>query len=129
LSKTAPGRRHHCDNGRKGISVKYALLIYGDEKVWEARDGGELQANHERHARYMETLRSRGAMAGGEELTRSSAATTVRGGSVTDGPYAETAEQLGGFYLIEAADLDEAIELARQLPEPIVEIRPVVDHS
>ena len=48
--------------------------------------------------------------------------------SVTDGPYAETAEQLGGFYLIEAADLDEAIEIARQLPEPIVEIRPVVEH-
>ncbi len=109
--------------------MKYALLIYGDEKVWEARDGDERQANDERHARYMETLRSRGAMAGGEELTRSAAATTVRGGSVTDGPYAETAEQLGGFYLIEAADLDEAIELARQLPEPIVEIRPVVDHS
>ena len=58
-------------------------------------------------------------------------ATTVRndgdGVSVTDGPYAETAEQLGGFYLIEAADLDEAIEIARQLPEPIVEIRPVVE--
>ncbi len=112
--------------------MKYALLIYGNEKLWEARDEEELRANHERHARYMELLRSRNAMAGGEELTRSSTATTVRNGdagSVTDGPYAETAEQLGGFYLIEAADLDEAIELARRLPEPIVEIRPVVDHS
>lgn len=112
--------------------MKYALLIYGDEKVWEARDENELRQNHERHARYMELLRSRNAMAGGEELTRSATATTVRNGeagSVTDGPYAETAEQLGGFYLIEAADLDEAIELAKQLPEPIVEIRPVVDHS
>jgi hypothetical protein len=109
--------------------MKYALLIYGNEKVWESRDESELQQNHERHARYMELLRSRNAMAGGEELTRSATATTVRNGdsgSVTDGPYAETAEQLGGFYLIEAADLDEAIELARRLPEPIVEIRPVV---
>jgi hypothetical protein len=129
LSKTVPRRRHPSDNVRKGIFMKYALLIYGDEKVWEARDESELQANHERHGRYMETLRTRGAMAGGEELTRSTTATTVRNGTVTDGPYAETAEQLGGFYLIEAADLDEAIELARQLPEPIVEIRPVVDHS
>ncbi|MET0419502.1 MAG: YciI family protein [Actinoplanes sp.] len=112
--------------------MKYALLIYGDEKVWEARDESELQANHERHARYAALLRSRNAQVGGEELTRSSAATTICNGetqTVTDGPYAETAEQLGGFYLIEAADLDEAIELARQLPEPIVEIRPVVDHS
>ncbi len=112
--------------------MKYALLIYGDEKLWEARDEQELQANHERHAAYMELLRSRNAMAGGEELARSATATTVRNGEaagVTDGPYAETAEQLGGFYLIEAADLDEAIELAKRLPEPIVEIRPVVDHS
>lgn len=111
--------------------MKYALLIYGDEKVWEARDERELQLTHERHARYMELLRSRNAAAGGEELSRSATATTVRNGesgSVTDGPYAETAEQLGGFYLIEAADLDEAIELAKQLPEPIVEIRPVVEH-
>lgn len=112
--------------------MKYALLIYGDEKVWDARDENELRENHERHARFMELLRSRNAMAGGEELAGSATATTIRNGdtgSVTDGPYTETAEQLGGFYLIDAADLDEAIELARALPEPIVEIRPVVDHS
>jgi hypothetical protein len=111
--------------------MQYALLIYGDEKVWESRDEQDLQANHERHARFMAMLRERGALLGGEELTRSSAATTIRNGDrvgVTDGPYAETAEQLGGFYLIEAADLDEALELARQLPEPIVEVRPVVMH-
>lgn len=111
--------------------MKYALLIYGDEKAWEARDERELQANHERHARFMAMLRERGALVSGEELTRSAEAATVRNTDhvgVTDGPYAETAEQLGGFYLIEAADLDEAVELARQLPEPIVEVRPVVMH-
>jgi hypothetical protein len=112
--------------------MQYALLIYGNEKVWESRDERERQENGERHAKYMELLRSRGAMLGGEELNRSASATTVRnsgdGLGVTDGPYAETAEQLGGFYLIEAADLDEAIELAKQLPEPIVEVRPVVSH-
>jgi hypothetical protein len=112
--------------------MKYALLIYGDEKAWEARDERELLENHERHARFMAMLRARGAMLGGEELTRSATATTIRHAGdrvgVTDGPYAESAEQLGGFYLIEAADLDEALDLARQLPEAIVEVRPVVLH-
>jgi hypothetical protein len=112
--------------------MQYALLIYGDEKVWAARDERELKENHERHGRFMALLRSRDARLGGEELARSATATTIRHDgdqvSVTDGPYAETAEQLGGFYLIEAADLDEAIELAEQLPEGIVEIRPVVPH-
>jgi hypothetical protein len=79
----------------------------------------------------MEMLRSRNAAVGGDQLAGSAAATTIRHDgdqvSVTDGPYAETAEQLGGYYLIEAADLDEAIELARQVPEPIVEIRPIIE--
>lgn len=112
--------------------MKYALLIYGDEKVWAAFDQRQTQENHERHAKFMALLRSRNAMTGGEQLSSSASATTIRHDgeqvSVTDGPYAETAEQIGGFYLIDAADLDEAIELARQLPEPIVEIRPVVEH-
>jgi hypothetical protein len=110
--------------------MEYALLIYGDEKVWAARDERELAENHERHGRFMAMLQARNAQTGGRELFRSSAATTIRHDgdqlSVTDGPYAETAEQLGGFYLIEAADLDDALELAKQLPEGIVEIRPVV---
>jgi hypothetical protein len=114
--------------------MRYALFIYGDEKAWDARDEREQQENHERHVRFMQLLRSRDAMVpGGQQLRGSASATTIRHDgdrlSVTDGPYAETAEQLGGFYLIEAADLDEAIELAKQLPEPIVEIRPVVEQS
>jgi hypothetical protein len=111
--------------------MQYALLIYGDEKVWEGLDERERQELHERHGRFMAMLRERGALLGGEELERTSTATTVRNGdqvSVTDGPYAETAEQLGGFYVIEAADLEAALEIARQLPEPIVEVRPVVMH-
>ena len=111
--------------------MQYALLIYGDEKVWAARDEAEQQANHERHARFMAMLRERGAWVGGEELAGTDSATTVRNTGrvgVTDGPYAETAEQIGGFYLIEAPDLDAALDIARQLPEPIVEVRPVVMH-
>lgn len=112
--------------------MKYALLIYGDEKVWAGYDERERAANYERHARFMAMLRAKGAIVGGEELTAASSATTIRhegGGSVsvTDGPYAETAEQIGGFYLIEAADLDEALAYAKQLPEPIVEVRAIVE--
>jgi hypothetical protein len=111
--------------------MKYLLLIYGDEKVWASRDEREQQENHERHGRFMQMLRSRNAALGGQELSGSAAATTIRHEgdrvSVTDGPYAETAEQIGGYYVIDAADLDEAIELARQVPEPIVEIRPIVE--
>jgi hypothetical protein len=109
--------------------MQYALLIYGDEKVWESRTDAEQQENHLRHQRFMKLLAERDAMRGGAELTGTSAGTTVRKTdgevSVTDGPFAEAAEQLGGFYLIEAADLDEAIELAMALPEGIVEVRPV----
>lgn len=111
--------------------MQYLLLIYGDEKVWASRDEQERQANNERHAKFMAMLRERGALLGGEELALASTATTVRNVDrvgVTDGPYAETAEQLGGFYLIEAADLDAALEIARLLPEPIVEVRPVIAH-
>ncbi len=110
--------------------MQYALLIYGDEKVWEAATDAENQEKHLRHQRFVRMLQERDAMRGGVELSRSGAATTVRGGgddvSVTDGPFAEAAEQLGGFYLVEAADLDDAIALAKALPEGIVEVRPVV---
>jgi hypothetical protein len=110
--------------------MQYALLIYGDEKAWSSRDADQERENHARHGRFMQLLQSRDAMRGGAELAHTTSATTVRdtGGdvSVTDGPFTEAGEQLGGFYLIEAADLDEAIELAKALPEGIVEIRPVV---
>jgi len=110
--------------------MQYALLIYGDEKVWEARTDAEQQENEARHRRFMKILLERDAMRGGAELTASSTATTVRdsggGVTVTDGPFAEAGEQLGGFYLVEAADLDEAIALAKELPEGTIEVRPVV---
>ena len=112
--------------------MKYALLIYGDEKAWEARTEQGRQTTHEAHARFMAMARARGALIdGGQALDGSATATTIwnRGDKVdvTDGPYAETAEQIGGFYLIEAADLDEALAIARQVPEPIIEVRPVTE--
>jgi hypothetical protein len=109
--------------------MEYALLIYGDEKVWASRDEEQTRESGERHGRFAKMLQERDAIRGGKELAPASSATTLRHNgddvSVTDGPYAETAEVLGGFYLIEAADLDEAIALAKELPEGVVEIRPI----
>jgi hypothetical protein len=113
--------------------MEYALLIYGDEKVWASRTEAESREVLERHQRFSAMLAERGAIRGGNELAQASTATTLRHDgddvSVTDGPFAETTEVLGGYYLIEAADLDEAIALAKQLPEGVVEIRPVVPHE
>jgi hypothetical protein len=110
--------------------MEYALLIYGDEKVWAARTEDEAREHGARHARFAAMLAQRDAMRGGNELALASSATTLRRRgddvSITDGPFAETTEVLGGYYLIEAADLDAAIELARHLPEGVVEIRPIV---
>jgi hypothetical protein len=113
----------------EGPTMEYALLIYGDEKVWASRSEAEIQETNERHSRYAAMLVQRGAMRGGKPLALTDSATTVRREgddvSVTDGPFAETAEVLGGYYLIEAADLDEAIALAKEVPEAVVEIRPI----
>jgi hypothetical protein len=136
LSNFGVRRRHHpavprwAPREERNKAMEYALLIYGDEKVWESRDEEERQRNMARHEKFAKLLQERNAMRGGKELAWPSSATTVRHrgdeASVTDGPFAETAEVLGGFYLIEAADLDAAIALAKELPESVVEIRPIV---
>jgi hypothetical protein len=111
--------------------MQYAVLIYGDEKFNAARDEQQQRENGERHARFMAMLQSRNALTGGQQLQTSASATTLRRDgdrvAVTDGPYAETAEQLGGFYLVEAADLDEVIGWAKQLTEAAIEIRPIIE--
>jgi hypothetical protein len=110
--------------------MEYALLIYGDEKIWASRDEDQRRESQAKHGRFAAMLQERGAMRGGNELSLASAATTLRHDgddvSITDGPFAETAEVLGGYYVIEAADLDAAIALAKELPEGVVEIRPLV---
>jgi hypothetical protein len=109
--------------------MEYALLIYGDEKAWGAQDENDNRAQMENHTRFAEMLQARNAMRGGKQLALTSEATTLRHRGddvrITDGPFAETAEVLGGFYLIEAADLDAAIAFAREVPEGVVEIRPI----
>lgn len=112
--------------------MRYLLLIYGDEaaeaKKGEAEMGEVLAAYHA----YTAELTSAGKILGGEALQPTATATTVRarGGKtlVTDGPFAETKEQLGGFYMIEAKDLDEAVAWAAKIPgarEGSIEVRPI----
>jgi hypothetical protein len=117
--------------------AKYMVLIYGDPKQWDAMTPEQWRANDAGHRAFREATGS--MVTGGEQLQDPATATTLRtdsgGGLVTtDGPFLETKEVLGGFYLMEAGDLDEVIKLASQLPEVHaghsgVEIRPVVDHG
>jgi hypothetical protein len=109
--------------------MQYLLIIYGDEAF---SDQVTLQEISAAHMRLGAELQESGAMVGGNRLRPSPSATTVRtvGGaqSLHDGPYAETREQLAGYYLIEAADLDAAIAWARKIPggpNYAVEVRPI----
>jgi hypothetical protein len=111
--------------------MQYALLIYGEEPS-EAAPDDLMAAEFQEYGAFTTLLRERGAMLAGEALEQTSMATTVRvvdGKTMTtDGPFAETKEALGGFYLIEAADLDEAIRYAVMIPgarRGAIEIRPV----
>jgi hypothetical protein len=114
--------------------MQYALLIYGDERAWANASEEEQRAAYARHEAFLAMLRERDAVVGGAQLDSSWKGATVRKpggeaeGLVTDGPFAEMAEQLAGFYLVRARDLDEAVELARALPSPggAVEVRPLV---
>jgi hypothetical protein len=111
--------------------MEYVLLIYGDESA--GADAQEQEAMFREYGRFTQELRESGAMVGGRPLEASATATTVRvrngKRSVTDGPYAETKEQLGGFYIVEAAGLDEALEWAAKIPgarRGKIEVRPVL---
>jgi hypothetical protein len=116
--------------------VQYVLLIYGEEGTWDALADDERGAVYAEYRTLNTELRGQGKLVAGEELQSIATATTVqvRDGDavVSDGPFAETKEALGGFYLIEAESLDEAIEWAARIPSArtgTIEIRPVVDHS
>jgi len=114
--------------------MQYALLIYTPERETEPTPQ-ELAEEMDAYNAFTEHVRSRGAMKGGEALDSVDTATTVRvveGKTITtDGPFAETKETLGGFYLVEAADLDEAISYAAMIPgakRGCIEVRPVWDY-
>jgi hypothetical protein len=111
--------------------VKYALLIYGSDEEWESRSDEERAAIYKEYFAISELP----GTYGGAELAPAASATTVRvrnGDTLTtDGPYAETKEVLGGFYLFEADNLDDAIAVAGRIPAAAhgsVEVRPLVEH-
>jgi hypothetical protein len=117
----------------EGGAMQYMLLIYGEPGRWESFSEEQRNALYEDYFALSRRLRGEGKLVSSNELQPSSTATTVqvRGGDteVTDGPFAETKEVLGGYYLIEASSLDEAIEWAAQIPSARhgkVEVRPIV---
>lgn len=112
--------------------MQYMLLIYGDERVWTKLPEGQLNAMYADYMKYSQALVDAGVMRGGSELKPTASATTVRvrQGKVTtvDGPFAETKEQLGGYYIIEVPNLEKALEWAAKCPGALtgsMEVRPL----
>jgi hypothetical protein len=111
---------------------EYLILVYENEAEYlnlTPEEGQQLMAAHTRFAG--QVSEHGGQLLGGNALEPTSTATTVRGDIVTDGPFVETKEVLGGYYLIDARDLDHALEIAKLCPAPQggVEVRPIMDMS
>lgn len=116
--------------------MQYMLLIYSDEKAWATLSEAEIQKVYKDYMNFTNELAASGSLRGGSELAPVTTATTVRvrNGKVltTDGPFAETKEQLGGYYLIDVANLDEAIKWAAKIPSALngsIEVRPQTDNQ
>jgi hypothetical protein len=113
--------------------VKYILLIYSDERIWAAMSKEELERTYAAYGAYSEALAKAGVIRGGAELKPVSTATSVKFAkgkvSAVDGPFAETKEQLGGYYVIEVDNLEHALEWAKKMPGMshggTVEVRPL----
>jgi hypothetical protein len=111
--------------------AQYLILIYENEASYASATPEQLGQVHEAHTRFAEQIAELGAtMLGGNALQPTMTATSVRDDVVTDGPFAETKEALGGYYLIEAADLDQALAVAKLCPARFggVEVRPVMEN-
>ncbi len=111
---------------------EYLILVYENEAEYlnlTPEEGQQLMTAHTRFAG--QVGEHGGKLLGGNALEPTSTATTVRGDIVTDGPFVETKEVLGGYYLIDARDLDHALEIAKLCPAPQggVEVRPIMDMS
>jgi len=114
--------------------MKYLCLIYEDESFWTTTPKPELDAIMVDYRAFGTTYKQSGHILGGHALQPTSSATTirVRNGkmSTTDGPFAETREQLGGYYMLDAKDLNEAIQIAAKIPgakSGCVEVRPIME--
>ena len=114
--------------------MKYMLLIYDEEQMWAKLSETERKQIYAEYGQFSQQVKSDGQYVTGAQLQPISAATSVRVRNgkrlLTDGPFAETREQLGGYYLVEAKDLDEALGLAARIPSArfgTVEVRPLVE--
>jgi hypothetical protein len=130
LSALAPGRRRALQED----PMQYLCLIYDDERQWEKMPPAESEKIIGEFHAYTESIRRSGHYVGGNALQPTHTATTVRVRqgrlATTDGPFAETKEQLGGYYLVQARDLNEAIQLAARIPGArlgSVEVRPIME--
>ncbi len=116
--------------------MQYMILIYDEEKTWASMKEGSRDEMMASYMAYSKEMKEAGVMRAGDALQPTSTATTVRlrhGKTlVTDGPFAETKEQLGGYYLIECKDIDEATKWAAKCPSATIgsiEVRPVIVYS
>jgi hypothetical protein len=116
--------------------MKYMLLIYQNEQSWNALTDSERQQIFLEYRKLRSELEARGQFVTGSQLQPITTATTVRVRDgkelVTDGPFAETHEQLGGYFLVEAKDLDEATSIAARIPSAragTIEVRPLVESA
>ena len=114
--------------------MRYLCLIYDDESKWGTMPKEQAEAMMGEYFAFTEGIKQSGHYVGGEALQPTQTATTVRvrNGkiSTTDGPFAETKEQLGGFYMVDCKDLDEALKWAEQIPSAnrgSVEVRPIME--
>jgi hypothetical protein len=116
--------------------MKYALLFVGtmeDQEQWDNQTREQMLASYAKAGEWFQEHTRSGKIVGGEELQGPHTATTVRVKDgkpiLTDGPFIESKEVIGGFAIVDVKDLDEALELAKGWPGGPVEVRPVVDHS
>ena len=116
--------------------MQYLLMIYGNESYFSTLTETEQAKIMEEYMSFTKEIVQSGHYRAGNELHNTSKATTVRvrdqKRAVTDGPFAETKEQLGGYYLIEAKDLDEAVGIAARIPSVrwgSIEVRPIIPHD
>ncbi|GAA1543257.1 YciI family protein [Kribbella lupini] len=114
--------------------AQYMFMLFDSEEWYDQVTAEEWQSQMKLHNEFMAAVEAAGArVVGGEALLPSSTASTIKKGDgeplVTDGPFIETKEALGGFYIVDAKDLDQALELAKLVPSGNIEVRPVMDTS
>lgn len=112
--------------------MEYLALIYTDEKRWDEASDAERATGYEKYVEFANAARAAGVLVGGDELAATRSATTVRirDGEqlVTDGPYAEAKEALGGYFILDCASFDDAVDWAARIPAVetgAIEVRPV----